>query len=274
MAKQELAKQDTMAGAIVAVEETSFLEELSKETNTGLDLFEHGDVAIPMLALLQKLSPQCDETHAKFIDGAKAGLAFNSVTGELYDISKTSKTHEPIFVIPVGYFKEYVEWVSRDNGGGFVARHDRNTSLVRQCENKDGKLTLPNGNSLVETSNHIVLMKEKTGVWNPIVIPMASSKQKTSRAWNKLAMDYTIVHNGKRFTPPLYSVIYEITSEQQESKKGTYFNFAVKAISTIPSTERDLYEQAKRANENFNAGLIKLAAPVDEEIPVESHDVY
>jgi len=73
----------------------------------GMDGMGQGDFAMPFLRVLGQLSPEVNERDAKYVEGAKAGMIFNTVTKQAYD------GVEGVNVIPCGYKREYVEWSDR-----------------------------------------------------------------------------------------------------------------------------------------------------------------
>ena len=111
--------------------------------------YEHqtaADSTIPWLAILQKGSPQVDDQD-RFPD-ARAGQLFNTVTEELTD-GRTGLT-----IVPCTTRNFYVEWTPRDQGGGFVGLHDINSAVVLRAveeQGQFGRISLPNGNDLVQT---------------------------------------------------------------------------------------------------------------------------
>ena len=78
----------------------------------GLGNISQQDLALPFLKVLQQLAPEVNERDGKYVKGAKAGMIYNSVTGELYD------GVEGIEVIPAFYKLEYLEWKDRGEGLG------------------------------------------------------------------------------------------------------------------------------------------------------------
>jgi len=65
----------------------------------GFDNMTQDDLALPFVRILGQLSPQVTDGDAKYIDGAKPGMIYNTVTSELYDGKKGIK------VIPCYYKK-------------------------------------------------------------------------------------------------------------------------------------------------------------------------
>jgi len=76
------------------------------EEDKGKGLGDIGlkDLALPFLKVLAQLSPEVNKRDGKYVEGAEAGMIYNSVTGELYN------GVEGINVIPCYYKLEYLEW--------------------------------------------------------------------------------------------------------------------------------------------------------------------
>ena len=66
----------------------------------GFENMTQEDMALPFVRILGQLSPQVTDGDAKFIDGAKPGMIYNTVTSELFDGKKGIK------VIPCYYKKD------------------------------------------------------------------------------------------------------------------------------------------------------------------------
>ena len=58
-----------------------FGNDLSK----GFENMTQDDLALPFIRILGQLSPQVTQGDAKYIEGAKPGMIYNTVTSELYD---------------------------------------------------------------------------------------------------------------------------------------------------------------------------------------------
>ena len=76
----------------------------------GLGTIGQQDLALPFLKILAQLSPEVNKRDGKYVEGAEAGMIYNSVTGELYNGT------EGINVIPCFYKLEYLEWKDRGEG--------------------------------------------------------------------------------------------------------------------------------------------------------------
>jgi hypothetical protein len=74
------------------------------DSGMGLETIEKTDLALPFLKLLQSGSDETKKKHAKYVEGAEAGMFYNTVTKKLYNGEKG------IEVIPVFYKMTYPEW--------------------------------------------------------------------------------------------------------------------------------------------------------------------
>ena len=87
------------------------------------------------------------------MEGAEAGMIYNSVSGELYDGTKG------ISVIPCFYKLEYLEWKDRGEGSGApVTIHSSASDIMSKTKmDANFKDRLPNGNYIEKTANHFVV---------------------------------------------------------------------------------------------------------------------
>ena len=72
-----------MADEIMAKQQGSvalFGDDLQK----GFENMTQEDMALPFVRILGQLSPQVTEGDAKYIEGAKPGMIYNTVTGECF----------------------------------------------------------------------------------------------------------------------------------------------------------------------------------------------
>jgi len=174
--------------------------------------------AVPRLALLEKMSPQVDESEAEFIEGAKPGMIFNSVTNEIYDV-----TDEALKIIPCLRKHVFVEWVTREDGGGFVAVYDYATGrdmmkqTTRDEKNRD---ILSNGHELQETMEFYVLyLDPNNNELTPAVISMARTRMKEAKRWN-FRIDNRVV-NGRKLKD--IAQVYDMKSAQRKGDQGTSY---------------------------------------------------
>ncbi len=172
----------------------------------GNENVESQDVQIPRISLLQDLSPQIKEKNAEYIDGAKPGMVFNVLTGELFP--------DGLEFVPVFFEKDHLVWKTRKSGGGLVAR----------CETPQEAQALADTEATyeyVESPNHVCILMKDGEPDCEVSIPMATSKAKVSRRLNSLIR----LNQGDRF-----SRVYKLLAVEDESPSGEYWNFAVENV--------------------------------------------
>ena len=147
----------------------------------GFENMTQEDMALPFVRILGQLSPQVTDGDAKFIDGAKPGMIYNTVTSELFDGKKGIK------VIPCYYKKDYPEWSDRGDGPGApVAVHLPNSPVIATGKRDGSKIRLPNGNYLEETASYYVMIETKGGGYTPALITMKSTQLNVSKKWHSM----------------------------------------------------------------------------------------
>ncbi|EEW5864227.1 hypothetical protein D7012_005356, partial [Escherichia coli] len=146
--------------------------------------------AIPFIVVLQKMSPMVDEDDPKHVPGAKAGMLYNTVTGELYDGKKG------VQIIPCAFKRTFILWGGRESDdkgfkGEFTKEHvDAEVAAGRAVE-INGKVFVPDENGKVhekkspyyaDTRNHfVILLNEETGEFGSAMLSLTSSMIKPSR---------------------------------------------------------------------------------------------
>ena len=246
MNKSEKAKETTLDLAVLA--------EDSKSMSGFGTLNLSRDTAIPYISILQTSSPQVNPSKAEHLESAKAGQLFNTVTQETFDTLK---------VIPVFYHLKYVEWKPREQGGGFINSHDADSGIIGQTKRDpmNGKMTLPNGNHIVQTAYHYVLMLDANGGYQNAVISMSSSQLKKSRRWNSLMLSQKIKGPSGMFTPPTYAMTYTLSSVSESNDRGSWFGFSIEKGEQV--TDASIYGESKAFAKSASSGAVdaKPATP-------------
>ena len=152
------------------------------DSGMGLENIDKSDLALPFLKLLQSGSDETKKKHAKYVEGAEAGMFYNTVTKKLYSGEKG------IDVIPVFYKMTYPEWAPFEKREGRPIHNDRGPGIMSQTTQNDrNKDMLTNGNEIIKTANHFVIIlgdrPEKA------LMTMKSTQLKVSRSWNSLMED-------------------------------------------------------------------------------------
>lgn len=225
------------------------------EHDSGFEEADKDSYAIPFLVPLQKGSPQCEEEGGEYVEGAKPGMIYNTVSGELFDGKKG------ISVIPCHYTRTFVEWKPRKAGGGFVGEHLPEEGL-QATTNRDPETNrdiLPNGNDLVDSRNHYVLLVKEDGSTEPALITMASTNIKKSRRWMTRMQNLSAnAPDGRKFTPPMYAHVYTLKTMFESNDKGTWYSWEVQpGQQQVESLQ--VYEQAKSFRKQVKSGGAKAA---------------
>ena len=172
-------KAEAAAGQEVAVVDNKanvpaeFMQELMADAQEFREAMTREDMAIPFIQILQQLSPQCVEGDPAYIDGAKAGMFYNTVTDELFD-----GKGDGIRLVSIAYKASYIEWVPRSAGGGFVNEYDvAEGSSIRIARNDAGLDIIQSGsplgtpgNQLSYTHTHYVYVVRPDGTYEPALL--------------------------------------------------------------------------------------------------------
>jgi len=243
-----------------------------EDSGAGMENVTTDDMAIPFLTILQSNSPQASKSNGAYIKGAEEGMIFNTVTKELVD------SDDGIFVTPCGFIAKQVEWTPRDSGGGFIQAYEIDDPIKhRTTYNEETKKhVLPNGNILVETKYHYVLVEGKDGAQQG-VISMTSSQLKKSRQWVSLmaALRYTKA-DGTLGQVPTFGGRYHLTTVPQSNNDGDWFNWDIKAEGIVD--DEQLYVDGRHFHAAILDGIVKVqesrqgTADSEAESPSEGGD--
>lgn len=256
-----MAKKSTEVAARVAAEvavvDQQALAALASgegfEDVQGRDMF-----AVPFLVVLQPLSPQCNPAAAEHVEGAIPGRILHTVSNELFST---------VQVVPVHLTRTFVEWVPRDAGGGFRGEHagpDAIELFNSKLDRTTGKARLDNGNDLVDTRNHYVLVVREDGHCEPALISMSSTQIKASKQWTSMMQMFRPVSYQlpPGVLPAMYACAYNLTTVLQENKKGKWFGWRVTRLQEILSA--DIINAAKSFRRQILGGEVAVDRSVAE----------
>ncbi len=213
----------------------------------GSENVETQDLIIPRIELVQALSKCLEEGGAEYIEGAKPGMFYNSVTRELYGHS--------MFVVPVFFKKQFLAWRDRKKGGGFGGAFD----TAQECHDRISQEEHIDEWEAIETAQQILLVvNPDTHETSEAVLSCARTKQKVSRQWNSLIR----VNGFDRF-----SRLYELFGvDETNSQNQTYKNIGVRYVdfASMPvyKAAEELYNsiaggsRVVKIDENFEDSVI------------------
>lgn len=222
-----------------------------------------GDLGIPYLALLQSGSPQVNPAHAKYIEGAMAGMYYNTATGEVYGGYKK----DPLVIIPCAYIRDYDEWKDRDGaeGGGFVQTHSIDSGILNKTKpNAKGKPALPDGNVIWETAKQFCMLRNPiTGRLDQVLMTLKSTHLKMNRRWNNLINGAIIPGTDRQAPRWLYPYELGVTLEEKGGK--SWFVPTIERVDEPVSLEE--YQASKAFYTAVASGAINVGPPPSDDAP-------
>lgn len=222
---------------------TEIVSLFEEKAGAGIGEVSADDLATPRIVMIQPGSPQIKKSSTKYLADASVGDLLFTATNTIVD------GQEGIRFLPVYFDRNYIEWNLRENGGGFVAAHPKDTPLLGETQRdaqfrdirtySDGRQT-----ELQNTANHYGYAIIE-GSPQRCVINMTRSQLKKSRGW--LGMINGTRLNGKNgeYTPPAHSHFYLIqTEEVSATGKSSYYNYHITQERILGNEEIDLFREA------------------------------
>jgi hypothetical protein len=248
MAKDVAVKKDT----VVALPTTTAFEQFA---GGGFTEVTTEDLAIPFLRVLAQLSPEVNKRDSKYVQGAEAGMLYNTVLGKAWD------GEEGVLIIPCHYSKRFLEWKPRQSGGGFVGSYaPEEAAGMRTTKNDRNEDILPNGNLLTPTAQFFVLLIHDEGV-QPCLLSMTSTQLKKARKWLTQMQAMTAKGKNGTYTLPMFSNMYRVKTVAESNDKGDWFGYDInreRPLDPGNANDADLINQAVNFMQSVKAGDVKI----------------
>ncbi len=250
----EVSKKESSEVAVSAME-----KQFADDANAGFEEANSSAYAIPFLRVLQSTSPQCKKSDGAYIKGAEEGMFYNTVTQEVLS------GEDGVIVIPCHFTQRFIEWKTREDGGGFVGEHLPSDPVVEQTKKDEkGRDILPNGNTLVDTRNHYVLIVGADGTLSPALLALSSTASKTSRQWMSKMQGIKIKNaEGVFVTAPMSSRKYKLTTVPKSNEHGSWFVPNAELVGIVESTGE--YQAAADFREAVRSGVAQAKHQSEEE---------
>lgn len=191
------------------------------------------DIQIPRIDLLQDLSPQTKEDEDAYIEGAKPGLLFNSLTGEIYG--------KDVIIVPIFYAFVFNIWIERKAGGGFRGSYpteaEAKAKIPELAEQEDLR---EKDFQIVETALNYVFVVNGQGKIEEASMAFAKTKLSASRKLNALVRQI----GGARWRRG-----YQVTAVSKKNAKGSFY---VPEITPIGFTSPEIFAKAEETYELFS----------------------
>lgn len=245
------------AGAVAEVSAKSLIvmggdtpDYIKKDSQRGSENVKAEDLVIPRLEIVQATSPAVKEGDPGYIENARPGMLFNSVTRRLYG--------KETFIIPVHYTKMWLVWKKRKDSqgraleGGFLGAfgnpdeaNDKMQAEIKAGLNADHV-------EIIDTPQHLCLLVDAgaggQGDVAEIMLSMARTKAKVSRQFNSMIK----LAGGDRF-----SRVYRIGTQMEKNPKGDYYNYVVAACG---HPAKALYDRAEKLYTAVSSGERRVVA--------------
>lgn len=218
------------------------------------------DYSVPFLRILQKGSPEVDENDGKYIAGARPGDILNTVSNAVYP-GKIGIT-----AIPCMFHREYVQWVPREAGGGFVSTHQPEDPIIGTAKlgGKNGReLILPNGNNLVDTYYEYCLCETEDGEMFTAVISFTSTQTKKVRKWNSMAGQKRItLPDGRVLSDlPSFAFYYTLRTVVESNDSGSWHGWLIEPVEKPnDAVSPGRFKEAMSFYKQVSSGDVKRAA--------------
>ena len=239
--------------------ETAF----SADSGFGFEEVSQSDLQIPFLRILQALSPQLKKSDAAFIAGASQGDIFNTVTNNIW------AADDGVVVLPVFFQMKFLEFVPRNQGGGFLGELLAGSADVSSAvRDKDsGMELLTNGNELVRTAQHYIKIVHEDGSLESAIVDMKKTQLKKSRLWLSLMMMQK--RNGS--TLPSFAKTYRLKSVEDGNDKGSWGSWSIALEGDVMSIEA--YREAKEMHGRITSGELSISPPLEVVTDQSSEDI-
>ena len=222
------------------------------------------DMSIPFLRILGAQSPQVDESDGAYVEGAKGGMLYNTVTNTV------TSGKEGMLVVPCYYNRRYVEWKPRTEGGGYVASYLPDDPIVATATRNDkNEEVLPNGNLLTNTAQHFVMLVEGDQ-YSRCLITMSSTQLKKSRRWLSQMNAMTAMGKNGPYTLPMMSQFYTLTTVPEQNDLGKWYGWAIareRQLDLSNDFEKSLFENAVAFAKSVEAGEVEAKEVAPDTAP-------
>ncbi len=241
-----VAKKDEKKDAVVPFD-------YGDDLGAGFEDTTSEDYAMPFLGILQDLSPAVKEG---LVEGAEIGMFINTATNAIF------KGDPGLRAVPCYRQRKFIEWVPRNNGGGYVGEYEPDSPEVKKAKDEAtefGKFKI-GANDLVET--YIVYWVILNDEDEPIAQVVSSFKSMFIKKYkNFMTTANQIRYNGK--PAPIFAHVYRLKTVSETKPGGTFYNWDIRldgkdAESSRLNPASLAYQSAKVLHQMAKEGRTKV----------------
>jgi hypothetical protein len=226
----------------------------------GSENVQRDDLAIPRIAILQSNSPQVKKGDPKKIAGAEEGDFLDNVQQLVL-----AKGEAGFLFIPAAYRRSNLEWVPQSKGGGFVADHGRDDSILAQCTKDGNNFFTKAGNEIVATAEFVgIILDNKYNYLGQAAISLAKTQLKKAKKVNTIISTLQVdAGNGRRVNPAMAYSVFHCTSVPETNDKGSWMGWKFERQGDTIKLPNGvaIFQDAIKLAQAVNAGTINVAAP-------------
>lgn len=240
--------------------------DIGADGGSGMEGTDSESFAIPFLRVLQKNSPQVEEGDASYVPGAKPGMFFNSVTGELFDGGTGVR------FVPAAYQRRFIKWAPRGAKQGFLGEYTpEDVAAMRErgeIAEERGKLLVPTNDGevdaeqcerFVDTRSHFGLALSEDGTPSQVLLPLTSTQIKKSKKMLAALQQMKVkAANGKLVTPPTWYNVVRLKTARESNDQGSWYGVTITMEGTLNDLEHgaDLYAAGKAFHDAILGGAV------------------
>jgi len=205
-------------------------------------------LATPFIKIVQGISKEGIEGTPEYIEGAKQGVVFNTISNKIYGKS--------ILFVPAVFNWHYMLSDADRNNGGFYGifntRIEAENALLAQVQKKGQAADY----KIVDSPNYIGLVLDEDGNADSACIPFSGGHARIAKGFNSLI---------RKGGGDIFSRVYKLDIILIRPKTGTSPFYSYK-ISFHGFPSEAIYREAESL---FNASQIKESTQLQIEVPAE-----
>ena len=246
--------------------------DIGEDSNSGLEGADQDSYAIPIIRVLQPMSPQVNEADGEFIEGARAGMLFNTATSALLNPKE-----EDVHFLPCAFQRRYIRWAPRGSDGSSYRGESlpEEVNAMRKAEEiveSDGRLYFlddegefvsdKKNDRCVDTRSHYGILVTEGGA-SPVLFPLSSTQVKKSKRLMSLLSAARIRRDGRLITPPTWLNKIRVGTVAESNDEGNWFGVKFEPNGFIE--DPDLYAMGKEFHHLVTSGGVNANYAAAEE---------